>query len=76
MPTYPEWSPTYPGWNVETTHPITDDEDDPKCNTCADTVEPTLLRAIDWGSTASGSQLTDPDGTIHLVVVRYPTEEP
>jgi hypothetical protein len=77
MPSYPAWSEDYPGWNVETTHPITEDSEEGElCTTCRDAVEPAILWAIDWQSVAYGNQLQDPDGTIHLIVVRNPPEEP
>lgn len=67
MPTYPGW---FEDWNVETSHPIEETEEGPICTTCLDTVQPTINRAIAWGEMATGHQITDPDSTIHLIVVR------
>ena len=59
----------YPGWTIETTHPV--DEADPDfCDICANGVAPAVAFAADNGSTAYGSQLADPNGGYHLVVVR------
>ena len=67
---YPEWTE---GWNVETTHPITESEEGPICSTCLDAIAPASAFAIDWGSPAHGSQITDPDSTVHMIVVRQIT---
>lgn len=71
MPLYPGWAE---GWNVETTHPIEETEEGPLCTTCLDAVQPAINMAIDWSSPAHGSQLQDPDGTVHLIVVRQIVE--
>lgn len=69
--------PGYPGWDVETSHPITEPYDAQCGTTCADLVKPTLDFAIDWGSHAHSHTETDPNGD-HVVVVRYtePEAEP
>lgn len=67
MPTYPGY---VEGWDVETTHPIEETEEGPLCTTCLDTVQPTINRAIDWGDSATGHQITDQDGTVHVITVR------
>jgi len=59
----------YPGWTVETSHPV--DEADPEyCAQCAGMIAPAIAFATDWGSTAHGSQTTDGEGNNHTVVVR------
>lgn len=70
MPTYPNY---IEGWDVETTHPIEETEEGPIDQTCLDAVQPAVNMAIDWQSPAHSSQMTDQDGTIHLVVVRSNT---
>jgi len=59
----------YPGWTVETTHPI-DPEAEGYDATCADLVEPTIAMAEAWDSSAFGQQVTDAQGVDHLVIVR------
>jgi hypothetical protein len=61
---------SYPGWNVETTHDI---ELDPPC---AESIEPTIKLAADWGSVAHQHQFTDSNGDVHTIVVRQVVEEP
>lgn len=59
----------YPGWTVETTHPV--DEADPLyCATCAGLVPATIAFAADWGSTAHTNQYNDDEGGVHTVTVR------
>lgn len=67
---------TRPGWNVETTHPVEEPQEGPFCATCLNAIEPGIAWAIDWGSVAYGNQINDPDGTVHLIVVRQIVEEP
>lgn len=64
-----------PGWNVETSHPIEENDEAPVCETCLNTVDPTIAFAADWGSTAHGHTMTDSDGNSHTVVVRQIIEE-
>lgn len=59
----------YPGWTIETTHPVTEGDPD-FCQPCFDAVGPTVAFAADWGSTAHGHQFEQPEGTMHVVVVR------
>lgn len=64
---YPEYAP---GWNVETTHPVVETEEEPVCETCLNGIAPAIAFALDWGATDFGATSTDPDGTVHTVVVR------
>lgn len=64
---YPEYAPN---WDVETSHPIEETEEGPIDETCLNAVEPAIAFATDWGSSAFQAQTTDPDGTVHTVVVR------
>lgn len=57
------------GWTVETTHPSFEGAEN-LCATCSGLVGPTIAWAIDWGSTAFGSQVTDAQGTEHQISVR------
>jgi hypothetical protein len=65
---------TRPGWNVETTHPVEEgqSESEPLCPTsaCIDGIDPAIAFATDWGSPAHGNQITDPDSTVHMIIVR------
>lgn len=59
----------YPGWTVETTHPV--DEADPDyCAQCSGMVAPTMAHATSWAVSASQAQETDDMGNLHTVVVR------
>lgn len=65
---------TRPGWNVETSHPVEEgqSESEPLCPTaaCVDGIDPAIAFATDWGSTAFQAQTSDPDSTVHTIVVR------
>jgi hypothetical protein len=63
----------YPGWTVETTHPI-DPEAEGYCETCAAMVPEAISFADGMGFVAYGSQTSDANGT-HNVVVRKVVEE-
>lgn len=62
---------TRPGWDVETSHPTeAPDGDTPVCEQCSNMIDPAIAFAADWGSSAFQAQTTDPDSTVHTVVVR------
>ena len=60
----------YPGWTVETTHPIEEAEGVTVCDPCLNAIDPLIAFAEDWGSTAFGTQFENPEGVLHYVVVR------
>jgi hypothetical protein len=59
----------YPGWSVETTHPV--DEADPAyCSHCFAMIDPTIAFAQSWGSTAHSATEYEPPDVAHTVTVR------
>lgn len=63
----------FPGWNVETSHPVDGQE---PCGVCLGLIQPAIDMAEDWGFVAMGSEVQDEEGNTHTVVVRRIAEEP
>lgn len=59
----------YPGWNIETTHPVAVSSPD-YCPWCADMVPRTVATAVEWESVAHGAVEFHPSEVEHRVVVR------
>jgi hypothetical protein len=58
------------GWNVETSHPIEENEEEPICPLCLNAVAPIVAFAADMESVAHQHSFTDGNGNQHIIVVR------
>lgn len=61
---------TRPGWNVESTHPVTEDADAPLCATCSEAIDYAIRIAVYGESEAHSHTVTDANGDVHTVTVR------
>lgn len=64
---YPAWTE---GWNVETTHPIEENEAEPICTLCANAVAPAVAFAVEIEALGYQHSFTDSNGNNHVIVAR------